>query len=75
MKITFLGTSDMHPTKDRNHTSILLNHGNENILVDCGEGTQRQLKIAEIKPTKITKILISHWHGTIYWASQDYCLL
>jgi len=63
MKITFLGTSDMHPTKDRNHTSILLNHGNENILVDCGEGTQRQLKIAEIKPTKITKILISHWHG------------
>ncbi len=39
----------------------------ENILFDCGEGTQRQLKIAGIKPTKITKILISHWHG-------DHCL-
>ena len=31
--------------------------------MDCGEGTQRQLKIAGIKPAKITKLLISHWHG------------
>ncbi len=31
--------------------------------MDCGEGTQRQLKIAGIKPCKITKLLISHWHG------------
>jgi len=35
----------------------------ENILVDCGEGTQRQLRRADISPTKITKILITHWHG------------
>ncbi len=31
--------------------------------MDCGEGTQRQMRIAGIKPAKITKILISHWHG------------
>ncbi|MCX8194367.1 MAG: ribonuclease Z, partial [Candidatus Pacearchaeota archaeon] len=30
---------------------------------DCGEGTQRQLKIAGINPCKITRILITHWHG------------
>ena len=53
----------MKPTKDRNHPSILLSHGSEGILFDCGENTQRQLNIAGIKPTKITKILISHWHG------------
>ena len=63
MQIIFLGTSSMVPTKERNHSSILLSCGSENILVDCGEGTQRQLKIAGIKLTKITRILISHWHG------------
>lgn len=53
----------MVPTKDRNHSSLLLRYKNEGILVDCGEGTQRQLKHAGIPITKVTKILISHWHG------------
>jgi len=63
MQILFLGTSSMVPTKERNHSSILISYGSEGILIDCGEGTQRQLKIAGIKLAKITKILISHWHG------------
>lgn len=63
MKIIFLGTSSMVPTRERNHNTILINYENENILVDCGEGTQRQFKIAKIKLTKITKILLTHWHG------------
>ncbi|MBI2109861.1 MBL fold metallo-hydrolase, partial [Candidatus Woesearchaeota archaeon] len=63
MKVTFLGTSSMVPTKDRNHSGILVNYKSDNILVDCGEGIQRQLRIADIFPTKITKILITHWHG------------
>jgi len=63
MEILFLGTSCMVPTKERNHPSLLISYKSQGILVDCGEGTQRQLKIANIKPTKITKILISHWHG------------
>lgn len=62
-EIIFLGTSDAIPSKERNHTSILLSYKNENILIDCGEGTQRQLRIAEINPCKITKLLITHWHG------------
>jgi len=63
MKITFLGTSSMVPTKERNHPSILISHNKENILIDCGEGTQRQLKIASINPCKINKILITHLHN------------
>ena len=63
IKLTFLGTSSMVPTQDRNHTAILLSHNNEKILIDCGEGTQRQLRIAGISPAKITRILITHWHG------------
>ncbi len=63
IEILFLGTSCMQPTKNRNHSSILLSYGSENILLDCGEGTQRQLKIAGFAATKLTKILITHWHG------------
>ena len=63
MKLTFLGTSSMLPTKDRNTTAILLSHKAENILIDCGEGTQRQLRKAKISPAKITRLLITHWHG------------
>ncbi|MBD3249726.1 ribonuclease Z [Candidatus Woesearchaeota archaeon] len=63
MQLTFLGTSCMKPTKDRNHSAIFLSYGSDGILFDCGEGTQRQLTIANIKPTKVNKIFISHWHG------------
>jgi ribonuclease Z len=63
IKITFLGTSDAVPSEKRNHTSILLNYNGENILVDCGEGTQRQMRIAGMNPCKLTKVLITHWHG------------
>jgi len=63
MEIIFLGTSCMVPTKDRNHTGVLLRYKNQGILVDCGEGIQRQIKQAGLKLTVITKVLISHWHG------------
>jgi ribonuclease Z len=63
VKITFLGTSYNLPTSKRNHSSILLTYKGENILVDCGEGTQRQLRKAKINPCKINKILITHLHA------------
>ncbi len=63
IQITFLGTAQAIPTATRNHTAILLSYANENILIDCGEGTQRQFRKAKISPTKITKLLITHWHG------------
>ena len=53
----------MVPTKERNQIAVFLSYGSEGILLDCGEGTQRQFKIAGISVTKVTKILISHWHG------------
>lgn len=63
IKLTFLGTGNAIPTKLRSHTAILINYKNETILLDCGEGAQRQFKIAEISPAKLTKLLITHWHG------------
>jgi ribonuclease Z len=61
--ITFLGTGQAIPTAKRNHTAILLQYNEENILIDCGEGTQRQFRKAKLNPCKITRILITHWHG------------
>ncbi len=63
IKITFLGTSDAIPSARRNHSAILLNYKDENILIDCGEGTQRQFRKAELNPCKISRLLITHWHG------------
>lgn len=63
VEITFLGTGGMVPTKDRNVQGIYLSYLGEGILVDCGEGTQRQMNIAGINRLKVRKVLISHWHG------------
>ena len=63
MEVIFLGTSSMVPTADRNHSGVYVRYGSDNILVDCGEGIQRQFKVAKLNPLKVTKILISHWHG------------
>lgn len=61
--ITFLGTGSAIPTARRNHISMLLQYKDENILVDCGEGTQRQFRKAKLNPCNLTRILITHWHG------------
>jgi len=63
MQVIFLGTSSMVPTKDRNQSGVFISYDKHGILVDCGEGIQRQFKKAGIALTKISKILITHWHG------------
>ena len=63
IKIKFLGTSAQIPTVKRNHSAILLTYEGENLLFDCGEGTQRQFRKAKLNPGKVTRILISHWHS------------
>ncbi|MFQ5475351.1 MAG: MBL fold metallo-hydrolase, partial [Candidatus Nanoarchaeia archaeon] len=63
MQITFLGTSSMVPTKERNVSGIFLEYRGEGILLDCGEGTQRQMNMTGIKRTSVKKVLLSHWHG------------
>ncbi|MEX2017066.1 MAG: ribonuclease Z [Candidatus Pacearchaeota archaeon] len=63
INITFLGTGSMIPDEKKNHPAFLLSYKSENILVDCGEGTQIQFRKAKLNPCKITRILITHWHG------------
>ncbi len=63
IKLIFLGTGQAIPTPKRNHTAILLSYENENLLFDCGEGTQRQMRKTKIHPCKITRLFITHWHS------------
>jgi len=63
MELTFLGTSCMVPTKERNVSGVYLSYKGEGILLDCGEGTQRQMNIAGINRNSVRKVLISHWHA------------
>ena len=61
--MTFLGTGAMIPNEKRGHPAFLLTYKEENILIDCGEGTQIQFRKAKLNPCRVTKILITHWHG------------
>jgi len=63
MKITILGCYAATPRTFNNPTSQVLEMENRFFLIDCGEGTQVQLRKKKIKFSKINNIFISHLHG------------
>lgn len=65
--IIILGCSSQQPTRFRNHGAYLFRWNDEGLLFDPGEGTQRQFIFANVAPTVITRIFVSHFHG-------DHCL-
>jgi len=65
--LTILGCSSQQPTRLRNHGAYLLRWNGEGFLFDPGEGTQRQFIFANLAPTSVNRIFISHFHG-------DHCL-
>ncbi len=63
MKITILGCYSATPRTITNPTSQVLELNNQMYLIDCGEGTQVQLRKHKIKFSRIDRIFISHLHG------------
>ncbi len=63
MKLTILGCYAATPRSLTNPTSQILEIANHLFLIDCGEGTQVQLRKNKIKFSKINHIFISHLHG------------
>lgn len=63
MKITILGCYSATPRTITNPTSQILELNNQMYLIDCGEGTQVQLRKHKIKFSRIDRIFISHLHG------------
>ena len=63
MKIKILGCYAATPRTITNPTSQVLEIKNHMFLIDCGEGTQVQLRKHKIKFSQIEHIFISHLHG------------
>lgn len=63
MQLTILGCYAATPRTITNPTSQVLEIKNRMFLIDCGEGTQVQLRKNKIKFSKINQIFISHLHG------------
>ncbi|ADV50168.1 RNAse Z [Cellulophaga algicola DSM 14237] len=63
MKLTILGCYAATPRTMTNPTSQVLEIKNQMFLIDCGEGTQVQLRKHKIRFSKINHIFISHLHG------------
>lgn len=66
-KLTVLGCNSAIPTVNRHPTAHLLNVNERFFLIDCGEGTQVQLRRYGIKIQRINHIFISHLHGDHYF--------
>jgi ribonuclease Z len=63
MKLTILGSSSALPTSERNPSAHVLCSHERFYLIDCGEGTQLQIRKKRIGFRKINHIFISHLHG------------
>ena len=61
--LTVLGSSAAIPVKERNLSAHLLNADERLYLIDCGEGTQFQLRKYRFSFQRIGHIFISHLHG------------
>ncbi|WP_366246675.1 ribonuclease Z [Cellulosimicrobium cellulans] len=62
-ELVVLGTASMVPTRTRNHNGYVLFWDDEAILFDPGEGTQRQMTLAGVSATDLTRIALTHLHG------------
>ena len=67
MKLTILGSLSAYPSYKGFTTSQVLEHNGKSFLIDCGEGTQLQLRKNKIKFNSIEDVFISHLHGDHYF--------
>ncbi len=63
LELLFLGTGASVPSRDKATSCIAVRGGSDIILMDCGEGSQRQIMISPFSFMKIKAILITHLHG------------
>lgn len=66
LDLVFLGTSGSVPTARRGLAATLIRRGGDRILVDCGEGTQRQLLRSSVGLVELPEILLTHYHADHY---------
>jgi ribonuclease Z len=62
-ELVVLGTASQVPTRARNHNGYFLRWDEQGFLFDPGEGTQRQMTLAGVSATDVTRICVTHFHG------------
>src|SRR3954449_143852 len=60
--LTFLGTSATTPSPERGLPALLVSAGSERFLIDCGEGTQRQMRRSGTGFRRLGHVLLTHAH-------------
>jgi ribonuclease Z len=63
LDVVFLGTAGSMPTARRGPSATLIRRGGEKLLVDCGEGTQRQLLRSDVGLVDLSEIFLTHFHA------------
>ena len=66
LDVVFVGTSGSVPTARRAPAGVVIRRGGERILVDCGEGTQRQLLRSRIGLVELPEVFLTHYHADHY---------
>ena len=66
LDLVFLGTSGSVPTARRGLAGTLVRRGGERMLVDCGEGTQRQLLRSTVGLVELPEVFLTHYHADHY---------
>ena len=66
-ELVVLGTASQVPTRTRNHNGYLLRWDGEGLLFDPGDGAQRQMLLAGVAVSDVTRLCLTHFHG-------DHCL-
>ena len=72
LSVQFLGTAASRPTVERNVASLAIVREGETMLVDCGEGTQRQMMKYGIS-FNFSDLLVTHWHADHYLGLMGLC--
>ena len=63
LDVVFLGTSGSMPTAQRAAAAMLVRRGGERLLIDCAEGTQRQLLRSDVGLVELREIFLTHYHA------------
>ncbi len=74
LKLTILGSGSAVPNLNRGVTAQFLNFNERRILIDCGEGTQLQLRRFKVKFQRLQYVFISHLHGDHFLVYSGWCL-
>jgi ribonuclease Z len=63
LDLVFLGTSASAPTASRGASATLVRRGGDRLLIDCGEGTQRQLLRSDAGLVDLEHVFLTHLHA------------